>query len=102
MFGTALRNALEILTTLSDCAGITGMNSQLIPTDIKLYFRNRYLVNNQIIRMDSLTQPQDYYLRELHQQAGFTFQFLQVAAMDQAGLARQMETLAAKGRWAAP
>jgi hypothetical protein len=38
MFRTGLRNALEILTTLSDCAGITGMNSQLIPADVKLYF----------------------------------------------------------------
>ena len=102
MFRTALRNSWEILTTLSECEGITGMNSQLIPTDLKVYFRSRYLVNNQVIRMETLTREPDYYLRELEDKAGFTSQFLKVIAMDQAELARQMEMLSAKARWAAP
>ena len=102
MVRTALRNSWEILTTLSDCAGITGMNSQLIPADIKVYFRGRYLAKNQIVRMETLAQSPEYYVRELQEKAGFTFQFLQVAPMTQPELARQMELLVAKARWAAP
>jgi hypothetical protein len=99
LFRTALRNALEILTTLSDCAGITGMNSQLIPTDVKLYFRGRYLSRNGTIREDALGRGQEYYLRELQERAGFTFQFLQVVPMGEAELAQQMQFLAQKARW---
>jgi hypothetical protein len=102
MFRTGLRNSLEILTTLAECSGITGMNSALIPLDVKLYFRNRYLVNGRIMRMDALMREQDYYIRELREHAGFTFQFLQVAAMDQTELARQMQMLSVKARWATP
>jgi hypothetical protein len=96
---TALRNSWEILTALVDCEGITGMNRQLIPADIKLYFRNRYLLNNQIIRTDALPREPDYYLKELQEKAGFTFRFLRVTPMDEAELGRQMGMLAAKARW---
>lgn len=99
MFRTGLRNSLEILTTLAECSGITGMNSALIPLDVKLYFRNRYLLNGAIMRMDALTREQDYYIKELHEHAGFTFRFLQVPAMDQTELARNMDMLTVKARW---
>jgi len=102
MFRTALRNAVEILTTLSDCAGITGMNSQLIPTDIKIYFRSRYLLNNNVFREDALLREPNYYRKELHDKAGFTFHFLQVAPMENTALAEQMQKLSAKERWPPP
>ena len=97
---SVLRNSWEILTAITDCAGITGMNSQLIPTDIKVYFRSRYLMGNQIIRTDALPHGLEYYRRELEQQAGFTFELYRVTAMDQAEIERQMSLLAAKARWA--
>jgi len=99
MFRTGLRNALEILTTLSDCAGITGMNSQLIPADVKLYFRDRYLSRNGTIREEALAREQEYYLRELRERAGFTFSFLQVASMGEAEMAQQIQFLSDKARW---
>jgi len=98
---SALRNAYEILTTISDCAGITGMNSQLIPTDIKIYFRSRYLVNGQIVRESVLTRQVGYYVDELEDKAGFTLDFLQVATMTDTDLHRHMEMLETKQPWSA-
>src|ERR1051325_2461585 len=40
MFRTGLRNSIEVLTGLSECAGITGMNTALIPLNVRLYFRD--------------------------------------------------------------
>jgi hypothetical protein len=100
MFWTALRNAYELLTALTDCSGITGMNSQLIPADVKLYFRNRYLKSDKIVRVDALAQTPEFYLSELREKAGFTFRFLQVPAI--ADLEAQMQALASKARWATP
>jgi hypothetical protein len=102
MFRTALRNAVEILTTLSECAGITGMNSQLIPTDVKIFFRNRYLSDNRVIREDALSRDPLVCLKELHDIAGFTFQFLKVNPMDEMMLSHQMVMLSTKQRWRAP
>jgi hypothetical protein len=102
MFRTALRNAVEILTTLSECSGITGMNSQLIPTDVKIFFRSRYLPDNLTIREDALLRDPQLCLKELHDVAGFTFQFLQVPPMDETMLALQMQMLSTKQRWRPP
>jgi hypothetical protein len=100
MFRRTLRNALEILTVLTDCSGITGMNSQLLPSDLKIHFRARYLAtDNQTIREDLLSREPDYYLKELEDHAGFTFQFLQVAPLSAAILAQQMQMLETKQRW---
>jgi hypothetical protein len=99
----ALRNAYEILTAVTDCAGITGMNSQLIPADIKKYFRSRYLdlVKGQIVRESALTREVAYYVKELENEAGFTIDFLQVQPMSDDVLEKHMVMLETKQRWSA-
>lgn len=97
---SALRNAYELLTAVTDCAGITGMNSQLIPANIKIYFR-RYLVNGQIKRESELTREIAYYVKELEVKAGFTLDFLQVKPMTDDDLQRHMVMLETKQPWAA-
>ena len=96
---SALRNAYEILTTVSDCAGITGMNSQLIPTDIKVYFRDRYLRDGKIVKESELIREVAHYVDELEDKVGFTLDFLRVATMDDATLDQHMEMLETKQPW---
>jgi len=99
---SALRNAYELLTTVSDCSGITGMNSALIPTDLKIYFRSRYLLDHgQVVRESALNREVNCYVTELEQKAGFTIEFLQVATMSEAVLADQMNMLLTKQPWSA-
>jgi hypothetical protein len=54
------------------------------------------------MREDALGREPEYYLKELRERAGFTFQFLQVAMMSEDEMAPQMQRLAEKGRWVTP
>jgi len=102
MFRTGLRNSWEVLTGVSDCAGITGMNTQLIPLAVRTHFRYQYTAGGQVIRTDALPHGPEYYLSELRDNAGFTFRFLKVAPMNEPELERQMGLIARNERWAMP
>ena len=102
MFRSALRNCWEILTGISECAGVTGMNTELIPRAVRTHFRYEYTAGGQVVRTDVLPHGPQHYLSELRDHAGFTFRFLRVAPMDGSELERQMEMLESKARWVMP
>jgi hypothetical protein len=100
MFLRTLRNVLEVVSGASEAAGITGLNSQLIPSEIKLHFWTRYIERDGSLRANKLTGPPDQYLAELREKAKLTFEFIQVPMISREALAKEIRALEAKERWA--